>query len=110
MAPRRRITPASAGSAGFSWACGRRCLGVFSVAHDARPWTVACAWSTWALRRSGVWAPMTLVERLFRDDRPGLLARSRSSPQTFADFYNAMSPAVMRYFARETRDPQRAFD
>ncbi len=40
----------------------------------------------------------------------GLLARSRSSGEAFADFYAATSPAILRFFARETRDPQRAFD
>jgi RNA polymerase sigma-70 factor (ECF subfamily) len=41
---------------------------------------------------------------------PGLLARSRASPGAFADFYEQLSPQVLRFFARRTRDPQRALD
>ena len=41
---------------------------------------------------------------------PGLLARSRASPRAFAEFYEQLSPQVLRFFARRTRDPQRAFD
>jgi RNA polymerase sigma factor (sigma-70 family) len=41
---------------------------------------------------------------------PGLLARSRASPRAFADFYEQLSPQVLRFFATRTRDPQRAFD
>ncbi len=40
----------------------------------------------------------------------GLLARSRFSAQAFAEFYSSTSPGVLRYFARETRDAQTAFD
>jgi RNA polymerase sigma-70 factor (ECF subfamily) len=42
--------------------------------------------------------------------RLGVLARSRSSPNAFADFYEQMSPSVLRFFARQTRDGQAAFD
>jgi RNA polymerase sigma factor (sigma-70 family) len=42
--------------------------------------------------------------------RPGLLARSRTSEQSFGEFYDAMAPAVLRFFARRTRDSERAFD
>jgi RNA polymerase sigma-70 factor (ECF subfamily) len=42
--------------------------------------------------------------------RPGLLARSRSSPNAFADFYEEMSPGVLRFFTRQTHDGQAAFD
>jgi RNA polymerase sigma-70 factor (ECF subfamily) len=41
---------------------------------------------------------------------PGLLARSRSVPESFADFYERMSPQVLRFFVRETSDRQVAFD
>src|SRR5271154_5533921 len=41
---------------------------------------------------------------------PGLLARSRTSDAPFADFYDVMAPAVLRFFARRTRDSERAFD
>lgn len=41
---------------------------------------------------------------------PGLLARSRSAPASFADFYERMSPLVLRFFVRETRDSSLAFD
>lgn len=40
----------------------------------------------------------------------GLLARSRDSSNAFADFYEAISPSVLRYFANQTRDPHAAFD
>jgi RNA polymerase sigma factor (sigma-70 family) len=53
---------------------------------------------------------MTLSERLFPRGRPGLLARSRTSNRSFADFYETMAPSVLRYFARNIRDPHRAFD
>jgi RNA polymerase sigma-70 factor (ECF subfamily) len=51
----------------------------------------------------------------FRRDRPESgdlagLVRSRSSPKAFADFYAQMSPSVLRFFARQTRDSQAAFD
>jgi RNA polymerase sigma-70 factor (ECF subfamily) len=42
--------------------------------------------------------------------RGGSLARSRSAPDSFAEFYEELSPSVLRFFARETRDPQAAFD
>jgi RNA polymerase sigma factor (sigma-70 family) len=41
---------------------------------------------------------------------PGLLARSRSSSNTFAEFYEQMSQPVLRFFVRQTRDGHRAFD
>jgi RNA polymerase sigma factor (sigma-70 family) len=41
---------------------------------------------------------------------PGLLARSRSSDRSFADFYDVMAPGVLRFFARRTSDSERAFD
>jgi RNA polymerase sigma-70 factor (ECF subfamily) len=40
----------------------------------------------------------------------GLLARSRSSPYTFAEFYEEMAPGVLRFFVGETRDGHRAHD
>ncbi|MCW3029117.1 MAG: polymerase sigma factor [Solirubrobacterales bacterium] len=40
----------------------------------------------------------------------GVLARSRSSPDAFADFYEQISPSVLRFFARQTRDGQTAFE
>jgi RNA polymerase sigma-70 factor, ECF subfamily len=39
-----------------------------------------------------------------------VLARSRSSPNAFAGFYEQMSPSVLRFFARQTREGQAAFD
>ena len=39
-----------------------------------------------------------------------MLARSRTSAQSFGAFYEDMAPKVLRFFARRTRDPQRAFD
>jgi RNA polymerase sigma factor (sigma-70 family) len=42
--------------------------------------------------------------------RPGALARSRTSEQPFGEFYDAMAPAVLRFFAKRTRDSERAFD
>jgi RNA polymerase sigma-70 factor (ECF subfamily) len=39
-----------------------------------------------------------------------MLARSRSSPDAFADFYEQLSPSVLRFFARKTSDRQAAFD
>jgi RNA polymerase sigma factor (sigma-70 family) len=41
---------------------------------------------------------------------PGLLARSRASPHAFGDFYQQMSPQVLRFFVRRTDDPHRAVD
>ena len=40
----------------------------------------------------------------------GLLARAKTSKQAFSEFYAKTSPAVLRYFARETKDAQAAFD
>jgi RNA polymerase sigma-70 factor (ECF subfamily) len=40
----------------------------------------------------------------------GFLVRSRVSSQAFGDFYASTSPAVLRFFARETRDGQTAFE
>jgi RNA polymerase sigma factor (sigma-70 family) len=42
--------------------------------------------------------------------RLGMLARSRFSLDAFADFYEQLSPSVLRFFARQTRDLQAAFD
>ncbi len=42
--------------------------------------------------------------------RLGPLARSSASTRAFADFYEEHSPDVLRYFARQTRDAQAAFD
>jgi RNA polymerase sigma factor (sigma-70 family) len=39
-----------------------------------------------------------------------LLARSRASPHAFADFYEQLSPQVLRFFVRRTGDPHRAVD
>jgi RNA polymerase sigma factor (sigma-70 family) len=39
-----------------------------------------------------------------------LLARSRASPHEFADFYEQLSPQVLRFFVRRTDDPHRAVD
>ena len=41
---------------------------------------------------------------------PGLLARSRTADGAFTDFYDAMAPSVLRFFARRTREGERAFD
>ncbi len=41
---------------------------------------------------------------------PGLLARSRASPDAFGDFYEQMAPQVLCFFATRTQDPQRAVD
>ena len=40
----------------------------------------------------------------------GLLARSRASPDAFADFYEQMGPQVLCFFATRTEGPQRAVD
>jgi RNA polymerase sigma factor (sigma-70 family) len=48
--------------------------------------------------------------RRFAVGLPGLLARSRASPHEFADFYEQMSPQVLRFFVRRTDDPHRAVD
>ena len=40
----------------------------------------------------------------------GTLARSLASPPEFANFYEQLSPAVLRFFARQTGDGQAAFD
>jgi RNA polymerase sigma-70 factor (ECF subfamily) len=53
---------------------------------------------------------MTFRRQRFDAGGPGVLARSRSSPNAFADFYEQMSPTVLRFFARQTRDGQAAFD
>ncbi|MGH2832729.1 MAG: RNA polymerase sigma factor [Solirubrobacteraceae bacterium] len=39
-----------------------------------------------------------------------MLARSRSVPEDFAGFYQCLAPTILRFFARQTRDPQVAFD
>jgi RNA polymerase sigma factor (sigma-70 family) len=39
-----------------------------------------------------------------------LLARSRASPHAFADFYEQLSPQLLRFFATRTSEPQRAVD
>lgn len=41
---------------------------------------------------------------------PGLLAQSRATEASFGDFYDEMAPSVLRFFARRTRDSERAFD
>jgi RNA polymerase sigma factor (sigma-70 family) len=41
---------------------------------------------------------------------PGLLAKPRTSDASFADFYDGLSPAVLRFFATRTRDGHSAFD
>jgi RNA polymerase sigma-70 factor (ECF subfamily) len=51
-----------------------------------------------------------IAERLARRSAPSALARSRTSPQHFADFYDAMAPAVLRFFAARTQNGERAFD
>ncbi len=53
---------------------------------------------------------VTLAKRLVDRRAEGSLARSRVAPQTFGEFYEEMSPGILRYFARQTRDPHRAFD
>jgi RNA polymerase sigma-70 factor, ECF subfamily len=58
---------------------------------------------------------VTLAQRLLapRGSRalaPGALVRSRTSPHAFTEFYEDISPSVLRYFARETREPHHAFD
>jgi len=50
-------------------------------------------------------APRRLAARV-----PGLLARSRTADDAFTDFYDAMAPSVLRFFARRTREGERAFD
>ncbi len=52
---------------------------------------------------------MSLLHRRSAD-KMGLLARSRASQASFADFYDEMAPSVLRFFARRTRDSERAFD
>lgn len=46
----------------------------------------------------------------FTNGLPGLLARSRASPDAFADFYEQMAPQVLCFFATRTSEPQRAVD
>ena len=41
---------------------------------------------------------------------PGLLARSRASPDAFGDFYEQMGRQVLCFFATRTSEPQRAVD
>jgi RNA polymerase sigma-70 factor (ECF subfamily) len=53
---------------------------------------------------------MTFRQPRLDPGRLGLLARSRSSPNAFADFYEQMSPRVLRFFASQTRHGQAAFD
>jgi RNA polymerase sigma factor (sigma-70 family) len=48
--------------------------------------------------------------RGFAGGLSALLARSRGSPHAFADFYEQMSPQVLRFFATRTRDPHSALD
>jgi RNA polymerase sigma factor (sigma-70 family) len=50
------------------------------------------------------------ARRRFGRGLPGLLARSRASPHEFADFYEQMSPQVLRFFVRRMGDPHRAVD
>lgn len=40
----------------------------------------------------------------------GLLAQSKRDPEIFADFYAALAPSTLRFFARETHEAHRAFD
>lgn len=44
--------------------------------------------------------------RALRKHVPGALARSRRDPRAFADFYDRLSPLVLRFFARKTWDGQ----
>ena len=53
---------------------------------------------------------MTFRQRRLDPDRLGVLARSRSSPNAFADFYERMSPVLLRFFASQARGGQAAFD
>jgi RNA polymerase sigma-70 factor, ECF subfamily len=53
---------------------------------------------------------MTIASRRGSDGRLGMLARSRQSTGPFEEFYAQTSRPVLRYFARETRDPHRALD
>lgn len=63
------------------------------------------------LRVGRMGAALVTFRRKGLDERQlGLLARSRTSPKLFGDFYEDMSPVVLRYFARHTRNPQVAFD
>ena len=48
--------------------------------------------------------------RRFTNGLPGLLARSRASPDAFGDFYEQMGRQVLCFFATRTEDPQRAVD
>ena len=52
---------------------------------------------------------MTLPQRLTARV-PRVSARARSPLVRFGDFYDAMSPSVLRFFARRTRDSETAFD
>lgn len=45
-----------------------------------------------------------------RREQESLFARARRDPSAFADVYRAYHPAVLRYFARRTLDPDVAFD
>lgn len=42
--------------------------------------------------------------------RRGMFVRARRDPATFADLYAAYQPKVLRYLARQTLDPEVAFD
>lgn len=58
---------------------------------------------------------MTLAQRLLARRgsgvlAPGALVRSRISPHAFTEFYEDISPSVLRYFSRETHEPHHAFD
>jgi RNA polymerase sigma-70 factor (ECF subfamily) len=53
---------------------------------------------------------MTFRRSRITPGRLGMLARSRSSPRAFADFYEETSPSVLRFFAGQTHDSQAAFD
>jgi len=50
------------------------------------------------------------VARRLRRRAKAPAGRARSGARSFAEFYDLMSPGVIRYFARATREPQRAFD
>lgn len=41
---------------------------------------------------------------------PGALARSRSAPHSFAEFYEQTSAGILRFFVRETGEGHRALD
>ncbi|HEV7750960.1 MAG TPA: sigma-70 family RNA polymerase sigma factor [Baekduia sp.] len=48
--------------------------------------------------------------RFGRKRSASLFVRARETPETFADVYVEYHPQVLRYFARQTLDPEVAFD